>query len=135
MPDILVNTIVFAAPTLSGLLQIYVWIVIIATLLTWIRPDPYNPIVRTLYGMTEPVFDWVREHLPVYFGGLDLSPIVVIIATRVHPTGVDQSRHPGGVTRGGDIRLVASAPNSAPAPSRTNPPACCRHGSASAPAR
>jgi YggT family protein len=80
MPQVLVDTIVFAAQTLSGLLQIYFWIVIIATLLTWVQPDPYNPIVRTLYAMTEPVFDWVREHLPVYFGGLDLSPIVVIIA-------------------------------------------------------
>jgi YggT family protein len=80
MPQILVDTIVFAAQTLSGLLQIYFWIVIIATLLTWVQPDPYNPIVRTLYAMTEPVFDWVREHLPVYVGGLDLSPIVVIIA-------------------------------------------------------
>jgi YggT family protein len=80
MPEILVNTIVFAATTLSGLLHIYIIIVIIATLLTWVHPDPYNPIVRTLYAMTEPVFNWVREHLPVYFGGLDLSPIVVIIA-------------------------------------------------------
>jgi YggT family protein len=80
MPDILVRTIVFAAQTLSGLLQIYFWIVVIAVLLSWVQPDPYNPIVRALYGMTEPVFDWVREHLPVYFGGLDLSPIVVIIA-------------------------------------------------------
>ena len=80
MPDILVNTIVFAAQTLSSLLQIYFWIVVIAVLLSWVQPDPYNPIVRTLYAMTEPVFDWVREHLPVYFGGLDLSPIVVIIA-------------------------------------------------------
>jgi len=80
MPDILVRTIVFAAQTLSGLLQIYFWIVVIAVLLSWVQPDPYNPIVRALYAMTEPVFDWVREHLPVYFGGLDLSPIVVIIA-------------------------------------------------------
>jgi YggT family protein len=80
MPDILVRTIVFAAQTLSGLLQIYFWIVVIAVLLSWVQPDPYNPIVRALYGMTEPVFDWIREHLPVYFGGLDLSPIVVIIA-------------------------------------------------------
>ena len=79
MPNILVNTIVFAAQTLSGLLQIYFWIVIIAALLSWVQPDPYNPIVRALYGMTEPVFDWVREHLPVYFGGLDLSPIVILI--------------------------------------------------------
>jgi YggT family protein len=80
MPDILVNTVVFAATTLSSLLHIYIWIVIIAALLSWVQPDPYNPIVRTLYAMTEPVLDWVREHLPVYFGGLDLSPIVVIIA-------------------------------------------------------
>lgn len=80
MPDILVNTIVFAATTLSTLLRIYIWIVIIAAVLSWVNPDPYNPIVRALYGMTEPVLDWVREHLPVYFGGLDLSPIVVIIA-------------------------------------------------------
>jgi YggT family protein len=79
MPNIMVNTIVFAAQTLSGLLQIYFWIVIIAALLSWVQPDPYNPIVRALYGMTEPVFDWVREHLPVYFGGLDLSPIVILI--------------------------------------------------------
>jgi YggT family protein len=80
MPEILVNTVVFAATTLSSLLHIYIWIVIISALLSWVQPDPYNPIVRTLYAMTEPVFDWVREHLPVYFGGLDLSPIVVIIA-------------------------------------------------------
>ena len=80
MPDILVNTVVFAATTLSSLLHIYIWIVIIAALLSWVQPDPYNPIVRTLYAMTEPVLDWVREHLPVYFGVLDLSPIVVIIA-------------------------------------------------------
>jgi YggT family protein len=79
MPNIMANTIVFAAQTLSGLLQIYFYIVIIAALLSWVQPDPYNPIVRALYGMTEPVFDWIREHLPVYFGGLDLSPIVVII--------------------------------------------------------
>ena len=79
MPDILVNSILFAASTLSELLRIYIWIVIIATVLTWIHPDPYNPIVRALYGMTEPVFDWIREHLPVYLGGLDFSPIVVII--------------------------------------------------------
>ena len=60
--------------------SIYFWIVVIAVLLSWVQPDPYNPIVRALYAMTEPVFDWVREHLPVYIGGLDLSPIVVIIA-------------------------------------------------------
>ena len=73
------NLIVFIANMLQGLLQLYFWVVIIAAVLTWIEPNPYNPIVRFLYGVTEPVFDWVREHLPVIFGGIDLSPIVVIL--------------------------------------------------------
>jgi YggT family protein len=57
--------------------------VIIAAVLTWIEPNPYNPIVRFLYSVTEPVFYWVREHVPVVFGGLDLSPILVIIAIQL----------------------------------------------------
>jgi|SRR5690348_16271511 YggT family protein len=104
MPDILVNTIVFAATTLSELLRIYIWIVIIAAVLSWVNPDPYNPIVRALYGMTEPVLDWVREHLPVYFGGLDLSPIVVIIAAefvqQVLIRAVVQAVTPGALVYG-----------------------------------
>lgn len=65
---------------ISPILGIYFWIVIIAAVMTWFSPDPYNPLVRAIYSMTEPVFDWVREHLPVAFGGIDFSPIVVIIA-------------------------------------------------------
>lgn len=74
------SLVVWIAGMVSGLLGIYLWIVIIAAVLTWIEPNPYNPIVRFLYGVTEPVFDWVREHLPVFFGGIDFSPLVVIIA-------------------------------------------------------
>jgi YggT family protein len=75
-----VNLVLFFARILEGLLNIYFWIVIIAALLTWIEPNPYNPIVRFLYGVTEPLFAWVRDHLPVFFGGIDFSPLVVIIA-------------------------------------------------------
>ena len=75
-----VNLVLFFANVLGGLLNIYFWIVIIAALLTWIEPNPYNPIVRFLYGVTEPLFEWVRDHLPVFFGGIDFSPLVVIIA-------------------------------------------------------
>jgi YggT family protein len=63
----------------SPLLSLYFWIVVISALLSWVQPDPYNPVVRTIYGLTEPAFDWVREHLPVQFSGIDLSPIVVIV--------------------------------------------------------
>jgi YggT family protein len=73
------NLIIFIAQTLDSLLTLYLYIVIIAALMTWIEPNPYNPIVRFLYSITEPVFEWFREHMPVVFGGIDFSPILVII--------------------------------------------------------
>src|SRR5437879_2855698 len=73
------NLILFIAQVLSELLSLYFWIVIVAAVMTWIEPNPYNPIVRFIYGVTEPVFYWIREHLPVFFGGIDFSPFVVII--------------------------------------------------------
>jgi YggT family protein len=67
---------------LSELLQIYFWLVIISAILSWIQPSPYSPIypvVSFVYAVTDPVFDFVREHMPVVFGGIDLSPMVVIV--------------------------------------------------------
>ncbi|MDD4730396.1 MAG: YggT family protein [Desulfovibrio sp.] len=59
----------------------YQLVVIVAALITWVNPDPYNPIVRTLRALTEPVFYRVRRWLPfVYVSGIDLSPVVVILA-------------------------------------------------------
>ena len=74
------NLIYWVLSTLQGILNLYFWVVLIAVLLTWVNPDPYNPIVRFLHSVTEPVFDFVREHLPVVFGGIDLSPIIVLFA-------------------------------------------------------
>ena len=76
------NVIVWFVATVNSLLNLYFWIVIIAAVMTWIEPNPYNPIVRFLYAVTEPVFDFVREHLPVTFGGIDFSPLVVLLAIR-----------------------------------------------------
>jgi len=73
------NLIVFIAQTLDSLLTLYFYIVIISAVMTWIEPNPYNPIVRFIYSITEPVFDFFREHVPVVFGGIDFSPILVII--------------------------------------------------------
>ena len=57
------------------------WVVIISALLTWVNPDPYNPIVRTLRNLTEPVFWRIRRWMPfLNVGGLDLSPVVVLLA-------------------------------------------------------
>lgn len=59
-------------------LSIYFWIIIARALISWVNPDPYNPIVRFLYQATEPVLGRIRRILP-FLGGLDISPIVVIL--------------------------------------------------------
>ncbi|RJR43372.1 MAG: YggT family protein [Deltaproteobacteria bacterium] len=59
-------------------LNIYMWLIIARALLSWVNPDPYNPIVRFLYNVTEPLLSWLRRRVPVVFGGLDLSPLIII---------------------------------------------------------
>ena len=82
---VLANTLSAIALVLGSLLNIYFWIVIIAAVLTWVRPDPYNPIVRTLRLLTEPVFYRVRKWLPfTYTSGLDFSPVVVLLAIELN---------------------------------------------------
>ena len=61
------------------LINAYMWIVIIAALITFVRPDPYNQIVQILYRLTEPVFMQVRRVLPTIFSGVDFAPLIVII--------------------------------------------------------
>src|SRR5579884_597597 len=78
---VLRNFTLALAQILHGLLNLYLYIVLIAALLSWVNPDPRNPIVRFLYGVTEPVLYEVRRRLPfVYMGGFDLSPLVVMVA-------------------------------------------------------
>lgn len=73
-----------AAFVIGAVLEIYFWIVIISALLSWVNPDPYNPIVRFLRGVTEPVFYKIRSWIPfAVVGGFDLSPIVVLLAIQV----------------------------------------------------
>ena len=54
------------------------WIVIIRALISWVNPDPYNPIVRFLHAATDPVLYRIRRLMPSSFGGIDFSPILVI---------------------------------------------------------
>lgn len=63
--------------------QIYTLIVIGRALVSWVSPDPYNPIVRFLYNATEPVLERMRRLLPLQIGGFDLTPIVLLIALSV----------------------------------------------------
>lgn len=59
---------------------IYLWVIIARAVLSWVSPDPYNPIVRFIHNATEPVLSRVRRALPLDLGGIDISPIVVIMA-------------------------------------------------------
>jgi YggT family protein len=60
------------------LLWAYMWIIIIRALVSWVNPDPWNPIVRFLYQITEPVLRPIRQRLPMT--AIDFSPIIVILA-------------------------------------------------------
>jgi YggT family protein len=71
----------FVLDFLQWLLSLYSWIIIAAALISWVSPDPYNPVVRFLRQVTEPVLAPVRRMLPPWrTGGLDLSPLIVLLA-------------------------------------------------------
>lgn len=65
---------------LHTVINIYIWIVIISALLSFVRPDPGNPIVQILYRLTEPAYSFIRQKIPfIVFSGIDLSPLVIIL--------------------------------------------------------
>jgi YggT family protein len=66
------------AQILHMVINIYIWVVIIAALISWVRPDPYNPIVQTLYRLTEPLYVRIRRYIPTTVGGIDLAPLIII---------------------------------------------------------
>lgn len=61
-------------------LTLYMWVIVARAVISWVNPDPYNPIVRVLNGITEPVLYPLRRRFPIQLGGIDLSPILVILA-------------------------------------------------------
>ena len=74
------NFLSAVAVVLNYVLSIYLWLVIARAVLSWVNPDPYNPIVRFIHNVTEPVLYRIRSKIPVYFGGIDISPIIVFLA-------------------------------------------------------
>jgi len=67
------------ATILNIVLTLYMWVIIARAVLSWVSPDPYNPIVRFIYSVTEPVLSQIRRRLPVSFSGIDFSPIIVFL--------------------------------------------------------
>lgn len=66
-----------AVTILDILLLIYTFVVIAAVVLSWVNPDPLNPLVRVLRNITEPAMDHLRPYIPLV-GGLDLTPVVLV---------------------------------------------------------
>lgn len=75
----IVNLLNALAHVIDFVLYAYMWLIIIRAFLSWVNPDPYNPIVSFLYQVTEPVLYRVRRFLPFRGLGIDLSPIIVLI--------------------------------------------------------
>lgn len=75
MGGALINSI---AVVVMGIVSLYKWVIIISALLSWVRPDPYNPIVQMLNRLTEPAYALVRRFIPTVFGGMDLAPVIII---------------------------------------------------------
>jgi YggT family protein len=76
---IISNLLTAIAMVIDYALIIFMWIVVARAVLSWVNPDPYNPIVRFIHNVTEPVLYQIRKRLPVNFGGIDLSPLIVFL--------------------------------------------------------
>ncbi|MCK4442613.1 MAG: YggT family protein [Sulfurovaceae bacterium] len=74
------SALIFAIVQLiHSIISMYIWVIIISAVLSFVQPDPRNPIVDILNRLTFPVFSFIRQKLPfVVFSGIDLSPIVII---------------------------------------------------------
>lgn len=78
--SVLATFLVAVANILSSVINIYIWVVIISALLSWVRPDPYNPIVQLLSRLTEPAYAFIKRFIPTIFGGVDLTPLILVLA-------------------------------------------------------
>ncbi len=76
---VLKNLLIAVATVIDYVLVFFMFIVIARAVLSWVSPDPYNPIVRFIHNVTEPVLYQIRKRLPVMLGGIDFSPIIVLL--------------------------------------------------------
>ena len=72
------NFIMAIAKLINFVLSAYIWVVIARAVISWVNPDPYNPIVRFLRQVTDPLLTHIRRYVPI-MGGMDLSPMILIL--------------------------------------------------------
>ncbi|MBW1898575.1 MAG: YggT family protein [Deltaproteobacteria bacterium] len=77
---ILGNFLEAVATVIHYVLTLFMWVVIARAVLSWVNPDPFNPIVRFIHNVTEPVLYRIRATIPAVVGGIDFSPIIVFLA-------------------------------------------------------
>jgi YggT family protein len=68
---------------LNGILKLYELVIIARVILSWVNTDPYNPVIRFIHNITEPVLAPIRQLLPTERIGLDLSPLIVIVIIQI----------------------------------------------------
>ncbi|MBI4354641.1 MAG: YggT family protein [Candidatus Omnitrophica bacterium] len=74
------NVLSACATILHKVLELYGLVVVVTVLISWVHPDPFNPIVRFLRSVTEPAFEWIRRRIPfAMVGMLDLSPMILLL--------------------------------------------------------
>ena len=78
---VLSNFLIAIANILNTVLTVFYWLILIRAILSWVNPDPYNPIVQFLYSVTDPVFAFIRKILPfpLQAGMIDFSPWVAFL--------------------------------------------------------
>lgn len=78
---ILSHFILSVVNILDMIITAYIFVIIAAALISWIRPDPFNPVVQLLYRLTAPAYALIRKlKIPTVFGGIDIAPIIILIA-------------------------------------------------------
>jgi len=76
---VIANFLNAVASVLDLVMWAYVWVLVARAVISWVNPDPYNPIVQALYKLTEPVLYPIRRLLGGYGLGIDFSPMIVIL--------------------------------------------------------
>ncbi len=93
------NILVALANILEIVINLYTLVIIVSALLSWVNPDPYNALVRTMRMLTEPVYYKIRKYLPfVYISGLDLSPVILLLALQFFNMAVVRSIYQLGLS-------------------------------------
>ncbi|OHB33245.1 MAG: hypothetical protein A2X84_11050 [Desulfuromonadaceae bacterium GWC2_58_13] len=70
--------IMVVSQAINLIFTIYIYIIVARAIISWVNPDPYNPIVRFLHSVTDPLLNQIRRVVPLQFGGIDFSPILLL---------------------------------------------------------